>query len=196
MDFSNLTFMICLPRSRSAWMVEFMRAHGVTAWHNPLQSCSRLEQLHELVRDRMSKALPGTRLFIADVAALFFYDKLVFMFPGAKFLFVWRSGAAVECSMNALGVKPPLNLRAAERQLQQAIAGAQHQRNTMAGPFEELDNGVIMNSIVQFVSGREMSSFKWDRMRHKNIQVSIADQRKNVDPVAQRQLFSQAHIVH
>ena len=59
MAYEHLTIMLSLPRSRSAWMAEFLRPLCVSAMHNPLQQCASIAELGQKIdkqRQLFSKA--------------------------------------------------------------------------------------------------------------------------------------------
>lgn len=189
-DYQRLTIMLCLPRSRSAWMAEFMRPYVTESMHNPLQQCASIEELGLKV-----DAVQGT-VFISDVAGLFFFDKLIERFPGAKYLFVHRPSREVAASMQKLGVTPPLDLRKAEKQLLEIANSIRHNAWFMGGSFFELHNPALLGAIVRFASGQFVVPRHLHTMMNKNVQVSIADQMARTDMQKQRILFGQAKIIH
>lgn len=189
-DYQRLTIMLCLPRSRSAWMAEFMRPYVTESMHNPLQQCASIEELGQKV-----DAVQGT-VFISDVAGLFFFDKLIERFPGAKYLFVHRPSREVAASMEKMGIAPPLDLRKAERQLLEIASSIKHNPWVMAGTFFELHNPALLSAIVRFASGQFVAPRHLHTMMNRNVQVPIADQIARTDMQKQRVLFGQAKIVH
>ena len=66
MSYEHLTFMLSLPRSRSAWMAEFLRPLCVSSMHNPLQQCASIAELGQKIDKQ-----PSGRVFVSDVAGLY-----------------------------------------------------------------------------------------------------------------------------
>lgn len=100
----RLTFVISLPRSRTAWLCEFFKPYLVT-WHDPLKRCASIDELGE----RVDQALFNTearaaKLMIADTAACFFMPQIVQRFPGAKFIVIERQYRDVCRSLTRKGV--------------------------------------------------------------------------------------------
>lgn len=191
MTYEHLTIMLSLPRSRSAWMAEFLRPFCAASLHNPLQQCASIEELGQRI-----DALPPGRVFISDVAALFFFDQLVVRFPGAQYLLVHRPAHEVEHSMNRIGVHPPLNIRKAEKQLHDI---AQHIRLhpwSMTGTFFELNSPAILAAIAKFATGADVPPRHLFQSMNRNVQVSIQDQIARTDMVKQKILFGTAKIIH
>lgn len=184
--YSHVTFMLSLPRSRSAWMAEFMRPF-IVSMHNPLQQCASIDELGT----RIDNA-PKGRVFVSDVAALFFFEKLLIRFPGAKYLIVHRPAHEVEHSMSKLGVAPPINLRSAEKRLISIGNALRGRGDCMSGTFFELNSPEYMKMIARFVLGMVPPYDYYLRMQRRNVQVSIADQAARTDMLKQRQLFRSA----
>lgn len=191
MSYQHVTFMLCLPRSRSAWMTEFMRPFVAASLHNPLQQCASIAELGT----KVDAAQPG-RVFIADVAGLFFFDQIVMRFPGAKFVVVHRPAREVELSMQKLGVTPPLNIRTAERQLLELGQQLRMRDDSMTGTFFELHSPQVVQAIAKFATGADVPYSYWLKMKDRNIQMSLDQQVKRTDIVKQRALFGTARIIH
>lgn len=190
-SYSHLTFMLCLPRSRSAWMAEFMRPFCALSLHNPLQQCASIEELAQRI-----DAAPEGKVFVADVAAMFFFDQLVVRFPGAQYLIVHRPAREVEHAINKLGLSPPLNIRAAEKQLLEIGQGLRLRSDTMAGTFFELHSPEIIGAIAKFVLGIVPPYAYFQRMKLRNVQVPLQEQVARTDIAKQRVLFGKARIIH
>ena len=190
MAYEHLTIMLSLPRSRSAWMAEFLRPLCAASLHNPLQQCESIEEL-----GRKVDALPTGRAFVSDVAALFFFDRLLLRFPGAQYLVVHRAACEVEHSMQKLGITPPLNIRKAEKQLLEIGAHVRPHPWAMTGTFFELHSPQVLTAIAAFASGRAVEPRYLHRMMRTNVQVSIQDQIARTDITKQRTLFGQARIL-
>lgn len=98
-DYSNVTFTISLPRSRTAWLANTF-GRGARASHDPLARCASVDELGTSLIDPALELDPdGPPILIADTAAVFFYPQIVERFPGAKFLFIKRAYADVEQSL-------------------------------------------------------------------------------------------------
>lgn len=100
----RLTFVISLPRSRTAWLCEFFKPYLIT-WHDPLKRCESIDELGA----RVDQALFNTearaaKLMIADTTACFFLPEIVQRFPGANFIVIERPYRDVCRSLTAKGV--------------------------------------------------------------------------------------------
>lgn len=99
-DYSNVTFTISLPRSRTAWLANTF-GRGARASHDPLARCASVDELGTSLIDPALDLDPETPILIVDTAAVFLYPQIVERFPGAKFLFIERPYAEVEASLIA-----------------------------------------------------------------------------------------------
>lgn len=189
MAYEHLTIMLSLPRSRSAWMAEFLRPLCVASLHNPLQQCASIAELGLKI-----DAQPSGRVFVSDVAGLFFFDQLLLRFPGAQYLVVHRAASEVEHSMRKQGIQPPLNVRKAEKQLLDIAAHIRPHHWSMTGTFFELYSPQILTAIAKFATGHAVEPRYLHQMMNRNVQVPIQDQIARTDMAKQRQLFSRAKI--
>ena len=191
MSYEHLTFMLSLPRSRSAWMAEFLRPLCVSSMHNPLQQCASIAELGQKIDKQ-----PSGRVFVSDVAGLFFFDQLLVRFPGAQYLVVHRAASEVERSMRKQGIQPPLNVRKAERQLLDIAAHIRPHPWSMTGTFFELHSPQILMAIAKFATGHAVEPRYLHQMMNRNVQVPIQEQIARTDMTKQRELFGKAKMYH
>ena len=191
MAYEHLTIMLSLPRSRSAWMAEFLRPLCVSSMHNPLQQCASIAELGQKI-----DAQPPGRVFVSDVAALFFFDQLLVRFPGAQYLVVHRAASEVEHSMRKQGIQPPLNVRKAERQLLDIAAHIRPHPWSMTGTFFELHSPQILMAIAKFATRHAVEPRYLYQMMNRNVQVPIQEQIARTDMTKQRELFGKAKMYH
>lgn len=192
MSYNHVTFLLCLPRSRSAWLAQFVRPYCAESWHNPLQQCASVEELGKKIDDIRT---PG-KVFIADVAAMWFFDKLLVRFPGAKYIVVHRPAHEVENSMRRAGVNPSLDIRKAEKHLVDLASQIRYRDDVMTGTYFELNAPEIVRAICRFVTDVAPTFDYYRRLSKTNVQVSITDQIKRTDIPKQRMLFGGAKIIH
>lgn len=96
-NYSHVSFMFCMPRSRSQWMSYFM-GFGCVAWHDPLKHCEHPLDLLPMI-DEWTAKNPGRRLFIADTLAGSFGKQIMPALPGALFFKVLRPIEEVRASI-------------------------------------------------------------------------------------------------
>lgn len=179
--YDNVTFLVCLPRSRSAWLAAFLKP---VAWtmHDPLKRCESIDELGLRI-DAILAAYPNQTVFVAETGTPLFYDPICARFPNAKFLFVERPVAEVMASLRREGVVPTEEFmqRYVDGYLRaRAISRARHDMR-LEVPFAEI-NARLLN-IWRFVgNGLFLSGEYAVRMCERNIQVPI----KRVSPTESR----------
>jgi hypothetical protein len=178
MYYGNVTFLLCMPRSRSAWLCEFLRPVAHTM-HDPLKRCASIDELGEMI-DGLLRQDPLHPVFVGDTAATFFHDQIVERFPCARFLFVLRSFEDTAQSLRLLGL-PDHGLHAARKLLMDALDSIV--RDTCYQKFVGYDaiNGELLN-IWRFVGGlTELPEDYRKRMIMTKIEVPFSTQNRNTD---------------
>lgn len=112
MIYDNVTFMMCLPRSRSAWLAEFL-AYAAYTLHDPLAECESIEDLGRKIDHAMTIS-PDLPVFVADTSAVYFAREIHERFPNARYLFVYREYEAVYRSLQKAGLTGLTKRRLAE----------------------------------------------------------------------------------
>lgn len=187
--YDNVTFLICLPRSRSAWLAHFLKP---VAWtmHDPLKQCSSVEELAGKI-DRVLFLNPGRPIFVADTAAVLFFDDISRTFLDAKFLFVERPLNFVLDSLQRAGAEVPAGVAVRyESAYNHARRVSQARRDfAMEVGFDEIDKRLL--NIWRFVGGEPIMNREYaERMRGHNIQVPFDEQNANTDHHKVRRLLS------
>lgn len=78
-------FVFCLPRSRSAWLANFLTYESVFCFHDPLPECLSIEDLEAKL------ATTGTPIAgAADTGAMFWVEEIIEHFPSARFVVLAR----------------------------------------------------------------------------------------------------------
>lgn len=149
MYYGNVTFVMCLPRSRSAWIASAF-ACGAATMHDPLKRCASINELGDKV-DALLYSGSGP-LIVADTAAALFYPRIAKRFPSARFLFVSRGVQAVANSLANAG--QPMNIRAlhtAAAYLVDALARANKERRFVHSVgFDQLSDPAELVRLWQF----------------------------------------------
>lgn len=187
--YDNVTFLLCLPRSRSAWLSMFLKP---VAWtmHDPLKACSSIEELAGKV-DEVLFLNPARPVFIADTAAVLFFADISKVFLNARFLFIERHLADVSLSLEKQGMEFPPSLGAHYvHAMHMARLTSRARRDfRMEIGFDEIDNRLL--NIWRFVgNGLHMDRAYAERMRGSNIQVPFEEQHAAMDRRKVRRLFS------
>jgi len=180
--YDNLTFMICLPRSRSAWMSHFLKPIASTR-HDPLKHCASIDELGDVI-DRIYDADGrDAPVFIADTAAVLFFDELGARFPNARYLFVERDVARVAESLRKAGMgATPGFYELMARAYAHALIVAKARNDFMLEvPFDQIDRRLL--NIWRFVGANRLLDLDYaERMKNKNIQIPFDEQIRNTNP--------------
>lgn len=186
--YDNLTFLMCFPRSRSAWLAAFLKP---VAWtmHDPLKQCGSIDELGLAVDAAYSNG--ADHVFVADTAAVLFFGDLSRRFPDARYLFVHRPMPDVLQSLSKH--ERELSDRLVDeyaRAFGNARLGSSVRRDLhMSVSFRDIDNR--LNNIWRFVgNGLLLSKEYAERMRQTNIQIPFDEQARNTDHAKVRRLLS------
>jgi hypothetical protein len=187
--YDNVTFLMCLPRSRSAWLTQFLKP---VAWtmHDPLKQCASIEELASKI-DEVLFLNPGRPIFIADTAAVLFFGDVSRTFPDAKYLFVDRPLPEVAASLKDEGVDlPPEIGQRYESAFHRALLTSRARCDfRMEVAFDQIDRRLL--NIWRFVGGDPIMSREYaERMCGTNIQIPFDQQRSLTDRRKVRRLFS------
>lgn len=187
-DYSHVTMMLSLPRSRSQWMAWLFREKSkITSWHDPLKECEHPRDLVKII-DRHPA---GHKLFIADTAAILFRDYLGNALPGMKTIFVSRHPTVVLQSIAASAGRPTgrvaYNLvHRAHRRMQE------HNGQSNFYDYQALDSDIVVQLIYERVTGQLPLMSRIEAARKVVIDVPILHQR--VDPVKAEKLLQFSEI--
>lgn len=198
-DYSNVTFTMSLPRSRTAWLAETF-AVGALTLHDPLKQCASIDELKARVDHERSKW--HGPILVVDTAAVFFFNTIQDKFPGARFLFIRRLPAdVVDSLLNAFVGEHLKNVSV--MRFQNAIAKADQAyflARTEVLPsgsvfktvlFEDLSNLETLRQIWMFIRCHGSPAAGWfERMIATNVQVPFWAQAARTDRVKVTKLFA------
>lgn len=196
MRYDNVTFMMTLPRSRSAWLCQFLRPAGVAALHDPLGQCASIDELGEKIDTEMELlknwCQPETAVFVADTSAVMFFSEIDKRFPFARYLFVYRNYDDVRRSLKRAGLNGLSRNRLGWMIEQQAAANRLCEREDKFHyrvDFPYINEN--LRNIWRFVGVRSMFDPAYaDRMASVNIQVSPEDQAARMRPDKMVELYA------
>jgi hypothetical protein len=197
MRYDNFTFMLSLPRSRSAWFTEFFRRGGVDlAMHDPMKQCASVAELREKI-DTMLTPLkyPAPSVFIADTSLILAFDHLYQHFPDAKYLFIARQPEHVRASLLRQGIGFPPHIEDAYcRRMEQAVYASYARADlTYRLRYDMIDDRLL--NLWRFVCGNIAYDFDHgERMKKNNIQIPFATQRAETDTNKLRQFYDSLNL--
>jgi hypothetical protein len=193
MDYSHVTFLLCLPRSRSAWLAQFVSPVAI-ALHDPLSQCASIDELG----DKIDALLFGSNkaVFVADTAAVLFYAQIVNRFPNCKFLLVWRIPAEVKESLRKQGMSSLDIVDRCDDAILNMLRDPLPTGRFFCTNYWNL-NGCLRD-ILTFVSdkGVLVSDLYITVMRNRNIQVPLDEQEAKLDRGKVKKLFASIGITY
>lgn len=126
-DYSALTIMFCLPRTRSQWWAWFF-ARGLGPWSMHDRMAHHASPA-SFVRECKANLETNDRVFIADTGAIFFHDYLVKHLPGMRAIYAFRNPEDV---IESLRKQTGHNMRSMiEAQNQRLYQRAYQEHNTV-----------------------------------------------------------------
>lgn len=187
--YDNVTFVMCLPRSRSAWLTQFLKP---VAWtmHDPLKQCESIDELGCKI-DTILSVHADQPMLIADTAAVLFNAAISARFINAKYLFVRRPTADVAKSLGNAGIAVPHELlERYDTDFERALLVCKARRDLMLEvDYSEINQRLL--NIWRFVGNANLLSSEYaERMKGHNIQIPFAEQRAKTDIRKAKRLLS------
>lgn len=194
MYYGNTTFVIALPRSRTAWMAETFAQDAFTM-HDPLKECESIGELKNKV-DRTLGYVDDSRvrihipLIVIDTAAMFFYPEINERFPGARYMFVRRQPNDVMRSLAKAG-QPTQAIAEANKYYNAARGMANVDKHmSMIVQYEDLDNRKVLFNMWRFFGCLDEPPAGWfDEMSAKNVQIPFSEQQRMTNSAKVSKLF-------
>lgn len=97
-DYSRLTIMFALPRSRTQWWAWFFQQAGIVSKHDPMSRFASPMQFANNTTYLLSTT--EGRFFMCDTSAIFFHDQLLTMMPGVQTCYMFRNKDDVMTSLH------------------------------------------------------------------------------------------------
>lgn len=187
-DYSHVTLMMSLPRSRSQWMAWLFREKArITSWHDALKDCEHPRDLVAMIDAQPTNA----PLFIADTAALLFRDYLANALPGLKTLYISRHPTVVLQSIADSAGRPyTTRLYNMVHRMHERLQCHVGQNNFYG--YQALDSDVIVQLIYERVTGQLPLMSRIEAARKIHVDVPILQQRQ--DPVKAMMLLRHSEI--
>lgn len=134
----NPFFIASLPRSRTAWLANFLTTGDSFCFHEPMNRTA-LSEYPRLLADT-GKRYAG----ISDSLNSLIMEELIDFFPDAKVVVIRRPLEDVEASLAKLNFKCPVLLRKIERELDRII----HAYKPLVVEFESFDPARIWKYLI------------------------------------------------
>lgn len=192
--YDHVTFLLCNPRSRSAWLREVMSHCMPCLPHEVLRTCGSVSDLACAI-DRVREEphdRPAKPLFVADTAAILLYERIRDTMPGANFMFVYRPPSQVDSSLRALGLKPVFEPAKVATKMLRVY---QELRRSYVPPLwftcDSLSDYETHVMMCERMGGVAMNRTQFERMVATNIQADLAAYRRQTHPLRALSLASE-----
>ena len=177
------TLMLCLPRSRSAWMAHTFKI-AVAAYHDPLGRCASIAELAETV----ARARRLSPVLLADTSASLFVDEIDRQVPDLQYLVVRRPKEDVKRSLRRQGMSTRLVDRE-DAALDAAVPALRERGRTLLEvPYDDI-NGRLPE-IWTFVAEGAVSWVYAREAVRTHVEVPPAEQAQRADFGKMRRLFA------
>lgn len=194
MYYGNVTFMLCMPRSRSYWLSKLFGGgfadgnYGTKAFHEPLSNCESIKELGALIDGHLC-AHQTRPMFIADTSAVFFFDSIVQRFPRCKFLVVKRNYHDVYTSLEKAGFSPtPSSLMLSFNALNRCVHKLRQGHNySFETHYHSLNNNLM--DIWRFVGDVADPTHLFPWMIDTNLQRTMQELSRDTNPAKVERLF-------
>lgn len=152
------------PRSRTAWLANFLTYGNVACAHETLSECARPRNLPGHIR-ALGHAYCGS----AETAAPLFIREIVEAMPEAKIVFVKRPAHEVSASLLKLGMDASVSW--ADAGLEYALKLPQ----TLVVRFEDMDRMNVIKMAQEHVApGEPFNVQRFQMLRDFNVQITPA----------------------
>jgi hypothetical protein len=187
------TFIMSLPRSRTAWIAQ---TYYPWAWtlHDPLKRCESIAELRKYV-DSLKARNPNHPVVVADTSAVFFYPQIAREFPDARFVFLVRPYSQVVRSVMRAGQSTEM--------LDSALAHFSKARHraprdgfwSVDVSFADLNRVDMLDSLAKFFGIEAMiTPGYFEDSIEVNVQIPFDEQKRNTDKAKVLKLFATRHV--
>lgn len=162
------------PRSRTAWLANFLSTSGTFCLHEPLAEAATLEELDRALQRPFRFGADVHRIGIADTSLIHAPERALEAFPGALVLFLLSDGKAWHRFARRHGFPAEL-----VELVDQAYDRAAARLVGRAHFFEAVDlteSGIVARAVWSHASGgKAFPNERWRMLRRLNVQVDADD---------------------
>lgn len=160
-EISRPFVILALPRSRTAWLSEFLSYGGMTCAHDLAPECASISEF----MTRLA-AYDGT----VETGAVVGWRLIRRYIPQAQIIVVKRQVAEVKASLRAVGLTPiPGEIEARGRLLDECAAAL----GVLSFTYDQLDDPEICRRIFETCCGFWLDRAWYDRCANRNVQVDV-----------------------
>ena len=163
-------FIIGLPRTRTAWLANFLTNGDGFCFHEAMRTCSNLDELKAKMATECRDTV--TTVGDADPSLCQILPEVIAKFPEAKIVVINRAtGEAYESYMLAFPALAPKyeDWSKAQEKLLNFLSVPKN--NVMDVAFDDLAMPAICDDIHQFCLGRPMDTTRWEMLDEMRITV-------------------------
>lgn len=196
MYYGNVTFVMALPRSRTAWIAATFDDPPAHALHDPLKHCASIEDLALLVDNLSRGEYHNEPVIVVDTAAALFYPQINQRFPDARYCFIERGVLDVADSLRRAGQPVQTQVLAeAYDYLRRAQERARIAREFVATVhFDDLNDHATLRNLWRFFGiMHEPDPEHFKDMIATNIQIPFDVQQKQTDRNKVERLMATRH---
>lgn len=159
-------FITGLPRSRTAWLANFLTYDGNFCYHELCKSTSDPMEMKIMLHDPEYKNMGNS-----DCVFPYYYKKLLPLLSDYKIVIIERDPEEVIRDMYDLNI---IN-EESESSIKQAyklLDGIKSDPNHITVPYEKLNDMNTMKAIWDFLFGTKMDEMRWQEMDIQTIEVN------------------------
>ena len=155
----NTFFIIALPRSRTAWLANFLTNDESFCFHYGIWKYGV-----DGIRAKML-ALPAKTIGSSDTAAMFYMDKIISVFPGAKIIAIDRNIDDIISSLRRCGLDESPNIELMESTFSNAKKFAD-----IIIVYDDIN--IMADQIWEYVTRTECDMDRLEMLKGMNIQIT------------------------
>lgn len=175
-------FIVGLPRSRTAWLANFLTYGPAFCLHDGLRHCERPEDLAARLAATGAE-FPGD----ADPTIPLFYPQIHALFPQARYVFVERNvgDALTSYAQCVEGLQTPEQIDTGFERCRAALCAmrtALRNQHTLNVRYEDLDKPATCQAIWSYcVPSEAFNPLRWEQLEEMRVEVIVAKVSKRLD---------------
>lgn len=159
----NTFFILSLPRSRTAWLANFLTYEDSFCFHEALSTAGSIRGLRRMF-ERTGKEIVGN----SDCANILLLPRLMEEFPDAKYVIIDRYAGDVAESLESVGLPYDENVQMSKRLLDEAIQNL----DCLIIDYDYLDEDAC-RELWNYCIGTEFDRKRWEMLDGMNITIDM-----------------------
>jgi len=160
-------FITGLPRSRTAWLANFLTYDGSFCFH---ELCRKTTNVHEM---KLLLSYPKYKhVGTSDCALSYYFDKLIEMLDEWKLIVIDRNLDDAINSLDKIGLKTKESIeKVLEAHNRNKYMMKKHEHLLI--PFEALNKQIACEKIWEYCTGTKMDKVRFDELNILDIEVNM-----------------------